>query len=114
MSAKPLKVAPGARFGRWTVVCFSLNENPGRHRYFTCRCDCGTVRDVSATRLAGGYAKGCGCGRSSQGAVDKRQAKIARKKAYAKRVRKILKKVSVKGGPLAAEAQRLWMEGLDL
>jgi hypothetical protein len=40
----------------WTVL------RPGdRQRYVTCRCDCGTVRDVFSGNLAAGSSTSCGC-----------------------------------------------------
>lgn len=46
------------RFGSWTV----LHEAPrhGRLRYWTCRCVCGTERDVFQGDLRRGRSTGCG------------------------------------------------------
>lgn len=44
------KISPGDRFGHWTVLAPS-KERP---YYFTCRCDCGTVKDVYRSSLLQG------------------------------------------------------------
>lgn len=54
-----LHFTPGQRFGRWTVVGQAAPARPGRH--YLCRCDCGTQRVVSASRLNRGKARACGC-----------------------------------------------------
>lgn len=48
-------ISPGDRFGRWTVLAPS-KERPC---YFTCRCDCGTVKDVYRSSLLKGTSAGC-------------------------------------------------------
>lgn len=56
---KPRKYKPveiGAKYGRWTVLAKA--EKKG---YFTCRCDCGTVKDVHGQRLKNGQSRSCGC-----------------------------------------------------
>lgn len=46
----------GDRFGRWTVI------GKGKKRYYSlCKCDCGTVREVSNRNLKEGISKSCGC-----------------------------------------------------
>lgn len=55
-----ITVAPGARFGRWTVL--SLCEGTeGMDERWHCRCDCGTERDVLARSLRHGGTQSCGC-----------------------------------------------------
>lgn len=53
----------GDRFGRWTVLENKLVQDKHGHnkRYCTCRCDCGTVRDVSMYSLLRGVSESCGC-----------------------------------------------------
>lgn len=49
----------GQRFGRWTVL-----EEVGRSHgsvLWRCRCDCGTVKNVSAQALRKGESTSCGC-----------------------------------------------------
>ena len=49
------KISPGDRFGHWTVLAPS-KERP---YYFTCRCDCGTVKDVYRSSLLQGTSTQC-------------------------------------------------------
>ncbi len=51
----------GDRVGRWTV----LSEQPRTHktRYFLCRCDCGTERNLQIGHLRRGETLSCGCQR---------------------------------------------------
>ena len=48
-------ISPGDKFGRWTVLAPS-KERPC---YFTCRCECGTVKDVYRSNLLKGTSAGC-------------------------------------------------------
>lgn len=47
----------GKKFGRWTVV----NDDISNRTKWGCRCDCGTLRDVSRSNLRGGLSQSCGC-----------------------------------------------------
>ena len=49
----------GQRFGRFVVI--SEAERRGRARYWTCRCDCGTVKEVFLGNLRRGVSESCGC-----------------------------------------------------
>ncbi len=53
----------GKRFGRWTVVGLGSRpiENPSGYFWWTCKCDCGTVRDVCGATLRAGKSLSCGC-----------------------------------------------------
>lgn len=56
----------GRVFGYWTVVSFDCYRRPHnrsrwRGAYWTCICNCGTQRSVSATSLLEGNSKSCGC-----------------------------------------------------
>ncbi len=52
----------GQRFGRWTVISESeVRQN--HHVAWHCKCDCGTQRVVSGSRLRDGQSASCGCGR---------------------------------------------------
>ena len=51
----------GQRFGR--LVVERRSERTG---HWVCRCDCGTVKDVSTGNLRGGYIKSCNCIRREQ------------------------------------------------
>lgn len=56
----------GQRIGRWTVG--HLSESRNGMPYWSCTCDCGTVRDVSRTTLLDkrNAIKSCGCWRSER------------------------------------------------
>lgn len=54
----------GQQFGRLTV----LREAPSRHspngdchRYWVCRCECGTEKEIAQQSLRRGYTVSCGC-----------------------------------------------------
>lgn len=58
------------RVGRWTVL---REVRKNGKRYYECRCDCGTVRDVYARSLEKGMSQSCGCLRGelrTEGAMD--------------------------------------------
>lgn len=48
----------GDEFGRWTVIAILRQGSTGKS---TCRCECGTVRDVSNSNLLYGQSRSCGC-----------------------------------------------------
>lgn len=53
-----LAIYAGDNFGKWTV----LDSEPVRlrhHLYWRCRCECGTVLDVSGWNLTHGFSTGC-------------------------------------------------------
>jgi hypothetical protein len=58
---RPLIDLTGRTLGRWTVEA----RVPGRYA-FTCRCECGVVRDVSSELLRSGRSASCGCYRSDR------------------------------------------------
>lgn len=45
------------KIGRWTV----LSRCEDRPRYWLCRCECGTVREVNGGNLRQGQTSSCGC-----------------------------------------------------
>lgn len=54
----------GKKYGRRTVLCraddrFSADGYP--IRYWKCKCECGTINEVSETHLIHGKANSCGC-----------------------------------------------------
>jgi hypothetical protein len=49
----------GRTFGRWTVVSFAFAKPP--HKYWNCRCECGTERPVQGPSLIRGTSVSCGC-----------------------------------------------------
>lgn len=54
------KQISGIRFGRLTVLELSENH-PTMGTKWTCKCDCGTIKDVWAKHLRSGATKSCGC-----------------------------------------------------
>lgn len=58
-----LPIFVGQTVGRWLVVGPTYVKN--RRRFWTCRCECGTVRDVAVGNLARGLSKSCGCGKGT-------------------------------------------------
>lgn len=58
------EIASGTRFGKWTVIertCYRKES----WRY-SCRCDCGTVREVDGGTLRNGTSTSCGCKRKEK------------------------------------------------
>ena len=51
--AKRIPVPVGDRFGSWTVLA------PGRRSYWSCRCNCGTEKEVRIYTLKSGESTGC-------------------------------------------------------
>lgn len=49
----------GQKFGHWTVI--KRAENKGRKVAWTCRCDCGTEKDILGESLRYGKSTSCGC-----------------------------------------------------
>lgn len=50
----------GATFGRWQVISSAPRDRLDFVRW-TCRCECGTIRDVNETSLIRGVSRSCGC-----------------------------------------------------
>ena len=57
MKALQLK---GMRFGRWMVTERSTRKQHSTFKW-VCRCDCGTIREVSGSDLLKGGSRSCGC-----------------------------------------------------
>lgn len=74
---KSLSLA-GQTFGRWTVVQ-RAGIHAGKHYAWTCRCECGAVKDVLATSLTSGASKSCGCLMPELIAAEKTKHGLARK-----------------------------------
>lgn len=55
---KPLDLT-GQKFGRWTVLF--LGNHRGHLRYWRCRCECGTEKEIYAGSLKDGRSLSCGC-----------------------------------------------------
>lgn len=50
----------GQKFGRWEVIYYS-HKNIRGEKYWNCRCNCGTVKAVSAASLVNKKSVSCGC-----------------------------------------------------
>lgn len=56
----------GLVFGKLTVLGKSNRSDDGRSfRFWHCRCECGTEKDVAGTALKACLTKTCGCGRAA-------------------------------------------------
>lgn len=49
----------GKTFGRWKVL--EWKELRGKINYYSCNCECGTIRNVSSVDLKYGNSLSCGC-----------------------------------------------------
>ena len=49
----------GKRFGRWVVIRFVQSRKGGR--FWLCKCDCGTEKEIATKDLNFGERKSCGC-----------------------------------------------------
>ena len=64
---KRLEIKAGDEFGKWTVLEEAepvIKSNGYPERRFKCRCECGTVRNVSGSRLNTEHSSSCGCYRA--------------------------------------------------
>lgn len=53
-------------FNRWKVLYRAPNK--GREVYWTCQCQCGTIKDVKGAHLRTGKSQSCGCLHKEQSA----------------------------------------------
>lgn len=58
-----MKDYTGQRFGRLTAL---KRYKKGRYTFYTCKCDCGSIKDINGTSLTGGITKSCGCYRNDR------------------------------------------------
>lgn len=59
----------GEKFGRWTVLSRApdhITKSGLRVKMWTCRCECGTVKNVRQSELLSGGSKSCGCYKSDR------------------------------------------------
>lgn len=54
----------GNRYGRWTVIERSDRKTSSGSWMYLCKCDCGTLKEVSGTLLRQGKSTSCGCFRN--------------------------------------------------
>jgi hypothetical protein len=50
----------GDRYGRLTIIKYSKTDNFKR-KMWSCKCDCGIIKDVLARNLFNGTTQSCGC-----------------------------------------------------
>ena len=55
---KPLDLT-GQRFGN--LIALSKAPSKSGKTYWTCKCDCGEIKDIQTGHLTGGITKSCGC-----------------------------------------------------
>lgn len=53
------KIKIGDKFGKWTVVGDVYKNN--YHKYYPCKCECGTEKNVEKYNLLNGKSLSCGC-----------------------------------------------------
>lgn len=51
----------GKRFGKLTVLRLGEKSNQGNGSFWVCKCDCGNVCEVQASKLKSGHTTSCGC-----------------------------------------------------
>jgi hypothetical protein len=49
----------GQKFGKWMVIKRRKNDSRGKP-IWACKCECGKIKNVSASSLRGGFSKSCG------------------------------------------------------
>ena len=61
---KEIEDLTGRTFGRWMVIGRAPDRKDKHNRtliYWVCKCECGTLREVSERELKRGRSKSCGC-----------------------------------------------------
>src|ERR1019366_8599263 len=53
----------GKRFGKWTAIRWAsfYSRGSGGYSLWKCKCDCGTVKEVSLSALKARISTNCGC-----------------------------------------------------
>jgi hypothetical protein len=59
LSQARLKDITGQRFGKLVVI--ERAKNRGKETFWKCKCDCGNIKDINASKLKNGTTKSCGC-----------------------------------------------------
>lgn len=55
------RIVIGEKHSRLTAIAMCPPSGAGKHRTATWRCTCGNVKDLSVSRVRGGYIQSCGC-----------------------------------------------------
>lgn len=75
----------GKKFGRWTVIQFAGYQQykcGQKHKYWLCKCECGTERTVNENTLKNGNSKSCGCLRKDDSIRFRKQNQYEFKESY--------------------------------
>lgn len=75
-----MKDLSGLVFGRWTVLSFSHKVK--KNSFWTCRCECGTIRTISRGPFVNGGSKSCGCWRDESASIRSGSHHMAGTKVY--------------------------------
>src|SRR5580698_3084052 len=59
----------GRRFGRLVALHMAPSRGTNRNTWWTCRCDCGAIKDVNSSHLVAGRVVSCGCWRNQRTAA---------------------------------------------
>ena len=86
---KYLQIAPGAKYGKLTVLEATNERSSNGNIIYLCKCDCGNLHKVASSRLKNGTIKSCGCGRNIsyneeniQQLLEKNNIKFEREKSF--------------------------------
>ncbi len=71
----------GQQIQHFTVISFS-HKNSGNHKYFNCRCVCGTIKVLLIEAIISGNTKSCGCLKNKLGGDAHRKHGLARDRIY--------------------------------
>lgn len=41
----------GDKFGSWTVISESDKTDSSHNKYYTCKCECGTIREIVRNKI---------------------------------------------------------------
>lgn len=70
----------GLVFGRWVVLNFSHKVK--KNSFWTCRCECSSVRTISRGPLVNGSSKSCGCWRDEAASLRSGSHHMSKTKIY--------------------------------
>ena len=82
----------GERFGAWEVIADTGTRSKNRDKYYLCKCECGTIRKVTASSLKNGRSRSCGkCKRKE---ANQKQAEVLKRINKEKAEKEIGKTIS--------------------
>jgi hypothetical protein len=55
------RIHPGQSFNKWTVIAGPRIAGANHSKFWTCRCSCGTEKEVRQDNLLSGKSRSCGC-----------------------------------------------------